>query len=119
MRVIQETCPDYLCRDLTLRGARFSCISTDSSTALFSATASGVGMKQRINAFLVHLSNRAEPLMLSVNGSISIQVDYMPPSVQPPSSSHGVIHIAGTTGGGSFVLVVATTCVVFCAVWRW
>ena len=117
LTAIQESCPDYLCRDLTLANVSLTC--SGETAGVLTATASGIGAERNVLSFLRSINEDNPPLRLSLNGT-SVEVSSVVNEEQKnttPKSDRSVQEITGSTVG--VVLLVLLTLVLSYAAWRW
>ena len=114
---IQDSCPEYLCRDLVLSEVDLSCSLADSNVVQFSALARGVEAQESVRSFLKTLSSgNFTPKIY--NGTVVTMSDptHLPRPSPTPRSRHAVAPIAGSSVGGFTVLLIATTFVLVISV---
>ena len=118
---IQESCPDYLCRDLTLANVSLTC--SGGTAGVLTATASGIGTETNVQSFLRSINEDNPPLRLSLNGTsveVSSVVHEEQKNTTPAESDRSVREITGSTVGLSLsVLLALLTLVLSYAAWRW
>lgn len=115
LAAIQESCPEYLCRDLTLTGVELVC--SGETEGVLTATASGIGTQDNVQSFLKSISEEESPLLLSVNGTAVRVNSVTQPSSQPQSDR--VAEITGScVAAGLAVLLLLLSLIVTYSIWR-
>ena len=113
VEVIRESCPEYLCLDLTLTDVELTC--TGQSDGLLTATATGIGTQDSVRSFVESISEGNEPLKLDVNGTAVELLSQM-----AETQSGRVAEVTGlSVGAGLGVLVLLLTLSLCCALWHW
>ena len=115
LAAIRESCPEYLCRDLTLTGVELVC--SGETEGILTATASGTGTEDNVQSFLKSISEEESPLLLSVNGT-AVRVNSVTQLSSQPQSDP-VAEITGTcVAAGLAVLLLLLSLIVTYSIWR-
>ena len=116
LTAIQESCPDYLCRDLTLENVSLTC--SGETAGVLTATASGIGTERNVRSFLRSINEDNPPLRLSLNGTpVEVSSVVKEQKNTTPESDRSVREITGSTVGVG--LSVLLTLVLTYSAWRW